>query len=205
MGRFVNLLKARTRSLHSSAQLQGIVAPRQMRGQVTSQSPTTIAHFARYLADQRAVHGVLEKFPVRLPVDVREALDTDLWFLELEAWQVDMPWLLQDPYHSDYAAYLTSLDTPRLGCHFYNLVFAHLVGGNRRVAEAALPEVLPRDWLDTSEFYRLPARVSSDDLEDLRDRLEGEARRWSRADRRACLEETAEAFARASRLNSILK
>lgn len=195
MGRFVNVLKARTRSLHSAQQLRGQVAA----------TPTTIANFARYLADHRAVHAALQRFPVRLPVDIREALDTDLWFLELEAWHADMPWLLQEPYHSEYAAYLETLDTPRLGCHFYNLVFAHLVGGNRRVAQAALDGVLPPAWLDASDFYRLPARVSSEDLADLRDRLEAEARRWARADRRACVEETREAFARASQLNALLK
>lgn len=197
MTRFVNVLKARTRSMHSENQLRGQVAPK----------PTTLTNFARYLAEQRAVHAALRTFPVRLPpaVDFVEALDTDLWFLELETWHADMPWLLQDPYVSEYATFLADLPIPRLACHFYNVVFAHLVGGNRRVAEAALDGVLPvPEWLDASEFYRLPARVSAEDLEDLRDRLEAEARRWTRADRRACADETADAFARASRLNALL-
>lgn len=198
MTRFVNVLKARTRSMHTAHQLRGQV--------VTPKGPTTLTNFARYLAEQRAVHAALRRCPVRLPpaVDFVEALDTDIWFLELEAWHADMPWLLQDPYVSEYAAFLADLPTPRLACHFYNAVFAHLVGGNRRVAEAALDGVLPPSWLDASEFYRLPMRVSVDDLQDLRDRLEAEARRWTRADRRACVKETTEAFARASRLNALL-
>lgn len=197
MGRFVNVLKARTRSMHSAQQLRGEV-PR-------PGGPRPIAAFARYLAEQRAVHAALARFPVRLPVDFVEALETDLWFLELEAWHADMPWLVQEPYTSDYAAYLTDLPVPRLGCHWYNLVFAHLVGGNRRVAEAAVADVLPPNWLDASEFYSLPRRVSADDLDGLRDRLEAEARRWTRVDRRACVDDTREAFARASRLNALLK
>lgn len=150
------------------------------------------------------MHAALTEFPVRLPVNFVEALETDLWFLELEAWHADMPWLMQDPYTSEYAAALHGLPTPQLACHWYNLVFAHLVGGNRRVAEAAVADVLPPNWFDASEFYGLPARVTPDDLADLRDRLEAEARRWTPQARRACLNETPEAFARASKLNAIL-
>lgn len=202
MGRFVNVLKARSRSLHTAQQLRGtpVAVPAQ-----SVPRPGALTNFARYLAEQRAVHTVLKaEFPVRLPADFEEALDTDLWFLELEAWNADMPWLLQDPYTGDYAAHVRGLPPSRLACHFYNLAFAHLVGGNRRVAEAAVADVLPPTWFDTSEFYRLPARVSPEDLEDLRERVEAEARRWTRADRRACVDETAEAFARASRMNAIL-
>lgn len=196
MPRFVNVLKARSRSMHTAQQLRGqtIVTPK----------PATVDNFARYLAEQRAVHAAMRTFPVRLAVDFVEALETDLWFLELEVWHADMPWLLQDPYVSEYATFLKDLPVPRLACHFYNLVFAHLVGGNHRVAEAALEGVLPTSWLDASEFYRLPARVSAEELDDLRDRLETETRRWTRADRRACANETADAFARASRLNALL-
>lgn len=198
MGRFANVLKARTRSLHTAQQLRGEV-PRP-----SGPRPGALTNFARYLAEQRAVHAALTKFPVRLPVDFVEALETDLWFLELEAWHADMPWLLQDPYASEYAAALHGLSTPQLGCHWYNLVFAHLAGGNRRVAEAAVADVLPPTWLDTSVFYGLPAQVTPDDLADLRDRLEAEARRWTPQARRACVNETPQAFARASRLNALL-
>jgi hypothetical protein len=186
--------------MHSASQLKGHVANKT----TPSPKPATITNFARYLAEQRAIHAALCRVPVRLPVDVVEALETDLWFLELEVWHADMPWLLQDPYVSEYATFLADIPVPRLACHFYNVVFAHLVGGNRRVAEAALDGVLPPSWLGLSAFYQLPARVSADELDDLRDRLDAEARRWTRADRRACVDETAEAFARASRLNALL-
>jgi hypothetical protein len=199
MGRFVNVLKARTRSLHTAQQLRG-----EVHRPAGPARPGAITNFARYLAEQRAVHAALTQFPVRLPVDFVEALETDLWFLELEAWHADMPWLLQDPYASDYAAALDGLPMPQLACHWYNLVFAHLVGGNRRLADAAVADVLPPHWLDTSAFYGLPARVTPDDLDDLRDRLEAEARRWSPQARRACVDETPRAFARASTLNAFL-
>jgi hypothetical protein len=201
-GRFVDALKARTRSMHSASQLAGAMPARAPLATPAAKQ-AAVTNFARYLAEQRAVHAALKAFPVHpAHVDFVEALDTDLWFLELETFQADLPWVLPKPYRSDYAEFLHHLPVHRLGCHWYNLVFAHLVGGNRRVAEAAVAGALPPNWLDLSDFYALPTRVT--DVEGLRQRFEVETRTWTPEQRAECLEETAEAFRRATLMNSLL-
>jgi hypothetical protein len=185
-------MRAATLSLHSSQQRAGIV---------TGQKHARFTGFCKYVAEQRELHGVLRaRFPVRTVTNFQEALDTDLFFLELEAWHADLPMLTPQPYVSEYAAFLETLPKERLGCHWYNLVFAHLVGGNRAIAASAAP-VLPKGWLDSSEFF---TRVKDDDVLTLRDAFETEAQSWSPEQREVCLAETEDAFRRATRVNELL-
>lgn len=153
------------------------------------------------MAEQREIHRVLRReFPIRTKVNYVDALDTDLWYLELDAWIADLPCIVSEPYTSEYAKYIESLPVHVMGCHWYNIVFAHLAGGNRAVMEAA-SSVLPENWTSTSEFLK-PA--SSEEIDGLRDAFEKEAASWTDDQRHACLLETPSAFEKLTRLQKMI-
>jgi len=125
--------------------------------------------------------------------DFVEALDEELYFLELEAaWRDE---LIQQPRTTPYTTYLSTLPRGLLGCHWYNVVFAHVVGGNTAVANTAR-DVLPKGWIETSKVFNHEV-----DPQSLRDAFELEASSWTSGERRGCLLETPVAFAYISGLH----
>jgi len=189
---FVQQMRTATITLHTAQQLRGDVAPR---------GRPTFHGFMKYMAEQRHVHHALrETFPVRTKADFVGALDTDLFFLELEAWHADLPLIIPTTYKSDYAAFLYTLPAHRVGCHWYNLVFAHLVGGNKAVASAAA-EVLPKNWIESSEFF---SRIDRDEVDALRDAFEAHAQLWTPEQRDECLGETKRAFSKVGDMNGVM-
>ena len=191
--RFVDRMRVATRKHHSPGQLKGTYTP--------PQGAPTLHGFMHYLSHHREIHRVLRReFPIITRTDYVEALDCDIWQLELDMWQNDMPLLLPDTYDSTYARYIDGLSLPKKGCHWYNTVFAHLVGGNRQVAAAA-STVLPPGWIQSSFFFK---QADTEEIEALREAFELEAGTWSDTDRKTCLLETGEAFSRASHLNTLI-
>ena len=185
-------MRASTLHLHSASQLARTIH---------HQPPKTMTGYMRYAAEHREIHKVLRRdFPVRTTVNYVEALDTDLWFLEMEAWNADLPHIIREPYSSAYAQYIDALPKHVMGCHWYNMVFAHLVGGNRTIIEAVSP-VLPDNWMNTSEFLK---QASREEIDGLRNAFEVEAQSWTEEERTACLLETPTAFQRATSLNALL-
>jgi hypothetical protein len=184
---FVDILRHETIKMHTSQQLQ-------RRVQVTG--TPTFQGYVTWIAQQKRIHHALARFPVAPKVDFVDAFDTELYFLELEAtWRNQ---LIHIPSQSAYAAYIESLPTPRLGCHWYNVLFAHIAGGNTAVANTAR-DVLPRGWIDTSSVFQHEC-----DPSDLRAALELEASSWTEAERRQCIDETQVAFSYVSALNRVL-
>lgn len=185
---FVNALRHETIALHSATQLSGHVDPPTLRAR-----QPTFQGYVRWIAHQRHIHQALKRFPVQPKFDFVEALETELYYLDLEAaWRDE---LVYQPEVTPYAAYLSTLPHALLGCHWYNVVFAHVVGGNTAVANTAR-DVLPKGWIETSGVFNHGC-----DAESLRDALELEASAWTSNERRGCLLETPVAFAYISGLH----
>lgn len=184
---FVDVLRQETIKLHT---------PHQLQGRVKTTGTPTFQGYVNWIAQQKRVHQVLAQFPVQPKIDFVDALDTELYFLELEAtWQNT---LITIPHTSPYATYLTSLPEPLLGCHWYNVVFAHVAGGTTAVAQTAR-DVLPKGWIETSSVFQ-----HHGDAQDLRDALELHVSSWTPEERDACLAETPVAFSYLSQLHRVL-
>lgn len=191
----IDALRLASRNMHT---------PQQLARKVTPATPPSFSGFSKYMAETREVHRVLHReFPIRPRENFVEALDTDLWFLELEAWNADLPMFVQEPYSSNYAKYLDELPKHKLGCHWYNLLFAHLVGGNRVLAETA-SSVLPKGWIASSEFFQIPGKTTKEETFALQSAFEKEALTWTKLERQECLDETPLVFEYATDLNAFI-
>jgi hypothetical protein len=151
------------------------------RGQLARRVPArapTAAGLSRFLMESREAHVVFRtKFPVRTSVDFAAKLSEDIRAM----YGLDM-----SDYPSEYADYLGTLTVPQLGCHWYNMVFAHLAGGGSAVYGSI------RGALDRPLLYY--ESIGEEDMVALRAAFEHETDSWTEEDRRACLEETRRAF-----------
>lgn len=206
---FVDAMRAATLDMHSSHMLAKKQAKKPLQQQPVSrhrqqqqqQQPSRL-QFARYLVQQRNVFRALQTFPVRIPKrNFVEDINRDLWALNLHAEPGAYPELATAGTHSTYVRYLASLDTARLGCHWYNATFAHVAGGGLTVARAA-EEDLPPGFFHTSAFY---APVPRDAVDATRAMFEAEAQSWAADQRAACLGETTEAFRHLGQISAILR
>ena len=185
----LNQMRLRSLELHTSH--RGLLLP-------TNRRPARDG-FVRFLARKREVHKQLD---VGLPLTAKPQRDfvtdieVDLWSLE---YSPDAPPAVPDPFPCEYAEYLKTLSQARLACHFYNVVFAQLVGGGLVVAREAAP-VLPHKWLDVESQYFRPSATEAVVLR-LRHDLEELGATWTQAERDACLAETPDAFFWGLRLN----
>ena len=190
---FVDAMRQETMRLHSVAQ---------KRGEFTTPNPS-FPGYVRWIQHQRQIHHALKRFEVQPKVDLVEALDTELYFLELHATWCDT--LLPATPSSAYAAYLDSLDDARLGCHFYNVACAHLSGGNIYVATSAKSAV-PNGWIETSDFFNVANTEPSREMAtNLKEAFETYCQtEWTSQQRETCLEETPRAFAYGTLLHDVL-
>jgi hypothetical protein len=192
---FVDAMRQETMRLHSAAQ---------KRGEFTTPNPS-FAGYVRWIRHQREIHHTLRQFPVQPKIDLVEALDLELYYLELDATWNDALLPGHDP--SPYAAYLDTLTegtihSPKLGCHIYNVVLAHLAGGNIHVAMSAA-SVLPKGWIETSDFFNVAKdRDAATDLKTAFD--EYCQSQWTETQRQKCLLETPQAFRYGAELHRLL-
>lgn len=172
--KFVPELRAASVRLHTQGQLA--------RQVIHGRAPTARG-MARFLVQTREAHGVFRaKFPVKTRTDFVDALGEDLravYGFDIACYPGNRP--------GDYAAYLGTLAVPQLGCHWYNVVFAHLSGGGRTLYESMRGE-LPRPL----QYYECSGQ---EDVDALRAAFEAECEAWSAEERGACLAETPAAFA----------
>lgn len=151
----VDELKEAARALHSDAQLQG-----RMWVATTAGSPTRQG-VVRYMAELRGAYRILSN---RLPeplasvaVEAGAAVERDLFFLVASEHTPDPPF--SNSYLA-YSGYVSNLSYPEAVSHFYNLLFAHLAGGGRTVADTIAP-VLPASFMQHSEYFaKLRDRVN---------------------------------------------
>lgn len=187
---FVDAMRQETMRLHTVAQ---------KRGEFTTPNPS-FTGYVRWIQHQRQLHHALKRFEVQPKIDLVETLDTELYFLELHATWCDT--LLPATTSSPYATYLESLDDAHLGCHFYNIVCAHLAGGNIYVAQSA-KAALPKGWIETSDFFNV---ANTRDLAtNLKEAFETYCQsQWTLQQRETCLGETPRAFAYGTLLHDVL-
>lgn len=178
------LTRLRTASigLHSDGQLVGRVLPRRA---------VPLPGVARFLVQTRQAHVALRRFPVATRTDFADVLDNDLAALStLVAVPAARP--------TAYSEYLDGLDVARLGCHWYNLVFAHICGGGRAIYDAIAPS-LPEEC--ALGYYEC---IPGEDAGRLREELERQTAVWSAEAQEACVRETAVAFGHGLRMLAAL-
>jgi len=132
-----------------------------------------------------------------------EALETELFYLDLELDQHNLPPVASLHLGSDvdsYVAYLNDVPVHVLGCHWYAAVFAHIAGGNLTVASSAA-ESLPPAWIDTSEFFR---PVDPADIQILREAVETYTQGWTTRQRVECLRDMTHAFRSITALQALV-
>jgi len=88
---------------------------------------------------------------------------------------------------------------PEFVCHYYNYYFAHLAGG-RMIGKQMSKLLLDGETL---EFYKWRGDVNELKA-DVKDRIEGIARRWTRDERDRCVNATAGAFRGGGAINGYL-
>lgn len=168
---FVQDLRTASVSRHSDALRAGRVPP------IVRPTPTSLA---RFLSETKHAHEV---FRARLPV--RTTQDYAL-MLSMDIERVIPPW---DRWPTDraYAEYLKDLDVPRLGCHFYNTVFAHARGGGAAIYDTVRSEVGDI----TLQYFE---NIVHEDTNALAQEFDAMAHTWTPDQKSACIEETDKAF-----------
>ena len=192
---FIDSMRAATLQMHSSHMLAA-KAPPHAHAARPPHPPVTRHAFVQYLAAHRDVYRALQPFPVDLPRKFADDISSDLWAIQTDSLDATASSL----YYSPYVRYLATLPRERLGCHWYNSVFAHVAGGGLVVARAAQP-VLPPGFFERSNFYKpLPA----EGVDALRTAFEAEAGTWTDAGRDLCLAETPVAFRHLGSITKLL-
>ncbi|KAD6454633.1 hypothetical protein E3N88_09339 [Mikania micrantha] len=117
-----------------------------------------------------------------------ESLAKDLaWFKE-EGYSIPEP---SSPglNYSAYVEELSKKDPQAFICHFYNTYFAHTAGG-RMIGKKVAEKILNGKEL---EFYKWDGDLSQL-LQNVRDKLNLVAEKWTREEKNHCLEETEKSF-----------
>lgn len=193
---FVQRMRTATIDLHSASQLKGHhTSPR-----------VNLVGYTTWIKAQKDVHTCLQKFPLQPKINYLEALETELFYLDMELYQQDIALDIDTIPMSEYAMYLECvkdrIDQQHiLGCHWYNVVFAHLVGGNTYVAKSA-SHVLPPQWIETSDFFQ---KTEPDTIDALRQGFEDLAMTsWTEDQREQCIAETFMAFRLGTQMHHLL-
>lgn len=146
----------------------------------------------RYLTECREAHRVFRhKFPVATHKDLVKAIDADLTDLGVALETRGYPVL--------YAPYLDTLPISNLGCHWYNMVFAHVAGGGQVIADSIRPQ-MPDGW--TSRYFDFP---DASTIHTMRHRFDSATSAWSPAERQTCLDESKYAFGYGMKLLEMLE
>ncbi|KAI4336954.1 hypothetical protein L6164_015420 [Bauhinia variegata] len=155
--------------------------------------------FLKYMVDSELVFSTVERI-VDESSDVSYAYFRKTGLERAEAYSKDLEWLNQqgfmipDPSSPglSYAKYLEELSeksAPLFLCHFYNIYFSHIAGGqviSRKVSE----KILEGQEL---EFYRWEGDVQQL-LKGVREKLNMLGEHWSRDEKNRCLREATKSF-----------
>ncbi|PON49570.1 heme oxygenase-like [Trema orientale] len=155
--------------------------------------------FLKYLVDTQLVFNTVERI-VDDSNDVAYAYFRKTGLERSEGISKDLEWFRQkgmvipEPTNAgvSYGKYLEELaekSAPLFLCHFYNIYFSHIAGGQviaKQVSEKLL------DGMDL-EFYRWEAEVS-ELLKGVREKLNMLGEHWSRDEKNKCLREASKSF-----------
>eukprot|EP00262_Sarcandra_glabra_P005447 TRINITY_DN1705_c0_g2_i1.p1 TRINITY_DN1705_c0_g2~~TRINITY_DN1705_c0_g2_i1.p1 ORF type:complete len:307 (+),score=54.80 TRINITY_DN1705_c0_g2_i1:38-922(+) len=155
--------------------------------------------FLKYLVDSKLVFETLERI-VDESNHVAYAYFRNTGLERLEGLSKDLEWFSEQDFvipppsspGISYAQYLDEVgekSAPSFLCHFYNIYFAHIAGGQvigKRVSEKLLEG---REL----EFYKWDGDVP-ELLKDVRDKLNMLGEHWSRDEKNRCLREAAKSF-----------
>ncbi|GLU09699.1 hypothetical protein SLE2022_265450 [Rubroshorea leprosula] len=197
---FVEEMRFVAMKLHTREQAkEGEKEVKQPEEQTVTKWKPSVDGYLSFLVDSKLVYdtleGIIEKaaFPSyaefrNTGLERSEGLAKDLdWFKE-QGYDIPEP---SSPGRN-YAEYLKELsekDPQAFICHFYNIYFAHSAGG-RMIGKKVTEEILNKKEL---EFYKWDGDLSQL-LQNVRDKLNKVAERWTREEKNHCLEETEKSF-----------
>lgn len=155
--------------------------------------------FLKYLVDSKLVFETIERI-VDESTDVAHVYFRNTGLERAASLSKDLEWLSQRdimiPKPSNpgtsYATYLSELaekSVPSFLCHFYNIYFAHITGG-QRIGKKVCDMLLERREL---EFYKWDSDVH-ELLKGTRENLNNLGEHWTRDEKNTCLREAAKSF-----------
>ncbi|KAK9946559.1 hypothetical protein M0R45_012019 [Rubus argutus] len=155
--------------------------------------------FLRYLVDSKLVFDTVERI-VDNANDVAYAYFRKTGLERSEALSKDLEWfgeqgnVIPEPSNPgiSYAKYLQEVAqtcAPLFLCHFYNIYFSHIAGG-QVIARQVSEKLLEGKEL---EFYTWEGDVP-ELLKDVREKLNKLGEHWTRDDKNKCLRETTKSF-----------
>ncbi|XP_059635100.1 heme oxygenase 1, chloroplastic-like [Cornus florida] len=194
---FVEEMRFVAMKLHTRDQAKE--GEKEPQGQPVAKWKPSIDGYLRFLVDSKLVYDTLETiiekaaFPEyaefrNTGLERSEGLAKDLeWFKEKGH-------VIPEPSSpgASYALFLEELsekDPQGFLCHFYNIYFAHTAGG-RMIGKKVAEMILNSKEL---EFYKWNGDLSQL-LQNVREKLNRVAERWTREEKNHCLEETEKSF-----------
>ncbi|KAJ4964020.1 hypothetical protein NE237_023959 [Protea cynaroides] len=155
--------------------------------------------FLEYLVDSKLVFDTLDRI-VEASDDVAYAYFRKTGLERTECLSKDLEWFAQQgiaipqpgPPGVSYAEYLRELaekSAPLFLCHFYNIYFAHIAGG-QVIGKQVCEKLLEGREL---EFYKWEGDVQ-EMLKDVREKLNMLGEHWIRDEKNRCLREAKKSF-----------
>lgn len=155
--------------------------------------------FLNYLVDSKLVFNTVERI-VDESSHVAYAYFRKTGLERSEALEKDLEWLRQQGFvipepsgpgisYAKYLGELSEKSAPLFMCHFYNIYFSHIAGGQviaRQVSEMLLEG---REL----EFYKWEGDVA-ELIKDVREKLNMLGEHWCRDEKNRCLKEATKAF-----------
>ncbi|XP_074558202.1 putative inactive heme oxygenase 2, chloroplastic [Curcuma longa] len=154
--------------------------------------------FLKYLVDSKLVFETIERI-VDESTDVAKVYFRKTGLERASNLSKDLEWLskreiIPQPSNpgTTYAKYLSQLaenNVPSFLCHFYNIYFAHITGG-QEIGKKVSSMLLEGSEL---EFYKWDSDANKS-LKDVRDNLNKLGEHWTREEKNTCLKEAAKSF-----------
>ncbi|KAM4129544.1 hypothetical protein ACJW30_01G031800 [Castanea mollissima] len=155
--------------------------------------------FLNYLVDSKLVFNTVERI-VDESSHVAYAYFRKTGLERSEALEKDLEWLRQQGFvipepsgpgisYAKYLGELSEKSAPLFMCHFYNIYFSHIAGG-QVIARQVSEKLLEGREL---EFYRWEGDVA-ELIKDVRKKLNMLGEHWCRDEKNRCLKEATKAF-----------
>ncbi|KAM4121786.1 hypothetical protein ACB094_01G032800 [Castanea mollissima] len=155
--------------------------------------------FLNYLVDSKLVFNTVERI-VDESSHVAYAYFRKTGLERSEALEKDLEWLRQQGFvipepsgpgisYAKYLGELSEKSAPLFMCHFYNIYFSHIAGG-QVIARQVSKKLLEGREL---EFYRWEGNVA-ELIKDVREKLNMLGEHWCRDEKNRCLKEATKAF-----------
>ncbi|KAM3758292.1 hypothetical protein ACB098_01G032500 [Castanea mollissima] len=155
--------------------------------------------FLNYLVDSKLVFNTVERI-VDESSHVAYAYFRKTGLERSEALEKDLEWLRQQGFvipepsgpgisYAKYLGELSEKSAPLFMCHFYNIYFSHIAGG-QVIARQVSKKLLEGREL---EFYRWEGDVA-ELIKDVREKLNMLGEHWCRDEKNRCLKEATKAF-----------